>query len=490
MGSRVSESSYLTKKSCPVCKVSFESEKLLAKKISPKSWDASLRNVYATAPPVEPLLYVLVTCPQCLFTASEGDFDDPKISANAGLSQVTAESRKVLDSLGIKLADMKGLKDFRIGLAQYYLAELWYDARRNLPIRLFRLGLTLYRRAWLLEPALAAGIITLDHCRHDRKYCLHTAENYLEQSYLSERLPDNLFCGPDYGVNFGQAALPYIVAWINYTMAVNDAEYSGAERIVHHKKSAKFLGLVLSALSRGGAQELRNKASDLKDMLKAAEKSIPSSEPEPRAPVAGTPAPPVASTAHVAKKLESFPAETFTPETEVVEWELQFDALMDKYGEVYEQGAAIITEGEESSDLFLIIEGKVHVVKTYFKLAESSSKLIAVLARGAFFGEMSLLDSSPRSATVVAVEPTSVIRINHFNLQAIIQTYPDIAIRIMTILAKRLRNYDSFVQYQLIPLLRDVQNETAEPSRQIDIRKNLRVELEGLLQEVRDKAYS
>src|SRR5512136_2797564 len=64
----------------------------------------------------------------------------------------------------------------------------------------------------------------------------------------------------------------------------------------------------------------------------------------------------------------------------------------------YESGETIVEEGTMGVGFYLILDGKVEV--------REGSKTLAVLSKGQFFGEMSLIDEQPRSADVVAVQPT------------------------------------------------------------------------------------
>ncbi len=72
-------------------------------------------------------------------------------------------------------------------------------------------------------------------------------------------------------------------------------------------------------------------------------------------------------------------------------------------------GEAVFREGDESRNLYIILDGLAAVRK--------GNRTIAEMAPGDFFGEMGLIDDAPRSADVVAVEPTSllVIRREDFN---------------------------------------------------------------------------
>jgi CRP/FNR family transcriptional regulator/CRP/FNR family cyclic AMP-dependent transcriptional regulator len=61
------------------------------------------------------------------------------------------------------------------------------------------------------------------------------------------------------------------------------------------------------------------------------------------------------------------------------------------------------------------------------------------LGPGAFFGEMSLLDGGPRSATVVAQTPLRLLVINRRNFYTLLAEFPDLTLNLLEVLSKRVR---------------------------------------------------
>jgi CRP/FNR family transcriptional regulator, cyclic AMP receptor protein len=102
----------------------------------------------------------------------------------------------------------------------------------------------------------------------------------------------------------------------------------------------------------------------------------------------------------------------------------------------YTPGQIIEKEGEKGVSFFLVTEGSVDIKK--------GTKTLAKLGPGQFFGEMSLLDSGPRSATAVASEssPTKCLAMTSWTWEAFLQTKPKISIALLKELAKRLRETD------------------------------------------------
>ena len=95
----------------------------------------------------------------------------------------------------------------------------------------------------------------------------------------------------------------------------------------------------------------------------------------------------------------------------------------------------IFEEGSAGRELFVVLEGKVDIVKP-----PAGRRLIVTLGKGEFFGEMAVIDGSSRSATAVAAAPkTRVMRINHARFVYLVSQQPAFALMIMDALSKRLR---------------------------------------------------
>jgi CRP/FNR family transcriptional regulator, cyclic AMP receptor protein len=91
----------------------------------------------------------------------------------------------------------------------------------------------------------------------------------------------------------------------------------------------------------------------------------------------------------------------------------------------------VFSEGESGDALYLVIDGKVRVHK--------SDRVIAELAERECFGEMAILDASPRSATVTALVRTHLLKITREDFQEIMSEKPEIARGVILVLTRRLR---------------------------------------------------
>jgi CRP-like cAMP-binding protein len=103
----------------------------------------------------------------------------------------------------------------------------------------------------------------------------------------------------------------------------------------------------------------------------------------------------------------------------------------------YNAGDTIVEEGTMGVGFYMIIDGKVEVRK--------GKKVLATLSKGQFFGEMSLIDGKPRSADVVAIQPTKCFTLSTWVFSALIKEHPDLVLPMLGELAKRLRAAQSSI---------------------------------------------
>jgi CRP-like cAMP-binding protein len=87
--------------------------------------------------------------------------------------------------------------------------------------------------------------------------------------------------------------------------------------------------------------------------------------------------------------------------------------------------------GEPGQEFFMIVDGTARV--------DVNPKKQIRLGPGAFFGEMSLLDGGPRSATVVAETPVRLLVINRRNFSTLLTDFPDLTLSLLAVLSKRVR---------------------------------------------------
>ena len=94
-------------------------------------------------------------------------------------------------------------------------------------------------------------------------------------------------------------------------------------------------------------------------------------------------------------------------------------------------GAVIARAGEPGDEFFLILDGSARV--------ELAPEKHVVLGPGKFFGEMSLLDGGPRSATVIASTPVRLLVISRHNFSALLDDVPGLTQALLVTLSRRVR---------------------------------------------------
>ncbi len=107
-------------------------------------------------------------------------------------------------------------------------------------------------------------------------------------------------------------------------------------------------------------------------------------------------------------------------------------------------GDVLVEEGEEAAAFFVLCRGQAEVVKG---LEQDKQRVLGNLTEGDFFGEMALLDGFPRSASVRAVSECECVVLARWDLLALIKTNPEVALAILPVLSRRLRECEE----QLLP---------------------------------------
>ena len=111
--------------------------------------------------------------------------------------------------------------------------------------------------------------------------------------------------------------------------------------------------------------------------------------------------------------------------------------------EQYPAGSVIVREGERGDRVYFVGTGRVRVVK---EPAGGAVVQLAEFGPGDFFGEMSLVESVVRSASVIATEPTRVFTLKSLDFYKLYRQRPDqygiVVLNIARDLARRLRQLD------------------------------------------------
>jgi CRP-like cAMP-binding protein len=98
-------------------------------------------------------------------------------------------------------------------------------------------------------------------------------------------------------------------------------------------------------------------------------------------------------------------------------------------------GTVLARAGEPGNEFFLIIDGSVRV--------EVSSEAHVLLHPGGFFGEMSILDGGPRSATVIADSPVRLLVISRRQFSMLLEDVPGLTQTLLATLSRRVREAEA-----------------------------------------------
>lgn len=107
-------------------------------------------------------------------------------------------------------------------------------------------------------------------------------------------------------------------------------------------------------------------------------------------------------------------------------------------GKDYKDGDSIFEENSVGREMYIILTGRVKVIKE----KEGVETTLATLEEGDFFGEMSLFDNNPRSATVKAMGNVKLLEINQKNFLKKISRDPSLAFRMLEKMSQRIRKTD------------------------------------------------
>jgi CRP-like cAMP-binding protein len=123
----------------------------------------------------------------------------------------------------------------------------------------------------------------------------------------------------------------------------------------------------------------------------------------------------------------------------------EYPTLQKKFGGTYPAGTVLFREGEEAGDMFVIQSGKVQITRR----VGGQEAVLAVLPEGEFFGEMSIVNNRPRSASATVVEDAVLLKIDARTFEAMIRGNAEIAMRMIKKLADRLEQADRQIEMLL-----------------------------------------
>ncbi len=108
----------------------------------------------------------------------------------------------------------------------------------------------------------------------------------------------------------------------------------------------------------------------------------------------------------------------------------------------YNAGETIFAEGDLGTEMFIIQEGEVEIIKHI----GSSSHVLSRIEKGDFFGEMAVLEALPRTAEARAVTDVKLVAINGSRFDEMLRRNPEVAVRIIRKYSKRLREANTLLE--------------------------------------------
>jgi CRP-like cAMP-binding protein len=120
--------------------------------------------------------------------------------------------------------------------------------------------------------------------------------------------------------------------------------------------------------------------------------------------------------------------------------------LIERFGRNLAAGQTLFREGDPGKEMYVIQSGRVRLTRNI----RGQEKLLAELGAGEFFGEMSIINDKPRTATAVVLEDTQVLVLDPRTFEAMIKANTEIAVRMIKKLARRLDDANAQIENLLL----------------------------------------
>jgi len=121
-------------------------------------------------------------------------------------------------------------------------------------------------------------------------------------------------------------------------------------------------------------------------------------------------------------------------------------AAFGRFSRTFKQGEIIFSEFEPGDTFYLIQSGRVQLAK----LAGDLERTLDILYPSEMFGEMAILENSPRSATAIALDEVTVLEFNSQNFEIMLLGNPQMALKLLKMFCKRI--YDSKRRFMILTL--------------------------------------
>jgi len=132
----------------------------------------------------------------------------------------------------------------------------------------------------------------------------------------------------------------------------------------------------------------------------------------------------------------------------------------------YPKNSVIINEGDETNSMYIIQSGKV---KAFLSNEDGKEVILTIMKPGDYFGELSILDSAPRSASIMTLEPSKFSIISKEDFDKTMDAHPEIARKLVSRLTRMVRRLtDSVRNLALMDVYGRVARTLLELSEDID----------------------
>ena len=122
------------------------------------------------------------------------------------------------------------------------------------------------------------------------------------------------------------------------------------------------------------------------------------------------------------------------------------ESLMKRFGREFPRGTVLFREGDPGGEMFVVNRGKVSISAR----VGAVEKVLSTLGQGEFFGEMSILNGAPRSATATCVEDCLLLVVDARTFEAMVRGSAEIAVRMIQKMAGRLAEADRQIENLLL----------------------------------------
>jgi len=134
----------------------------------------------------------------------------------------------------------------------------------------------------------------------------------------------------------------------------------------------------------------------------------------------------------------------------------------ERYIVTHPMGDIIFSEGDIGTEMYIIQSGTVEL----FKSIAGETRVLATLDKGDFFGEMSVLEDLPRTASARAKSDVEIVRINGAMFDTMLKNNTEIAVRMMRKLSRRLRDVTAMLEEALGRQVAEEEKPAPAPAQQ------------------------